>query len=292
MPSVDKKILSGFSIMDDAEFELLDSVKTAGELLFEEIVKLFENIDISNGKLRTTPKAEEFLMSLDKRIADALVKSGYNKGVANFVPNFDLITQNVIEIQDKLNKINIKAKDLQPFQKVAVSDTVDALAGSGVSKSFIAPIRQALYRNIMLGSTVAETEALIRAYTISKEGQDSVLLRYVKQVATDSMGQYKGLIQTNISNELNLNSMRYVGSIMVDSRAQCAKWVNDGVIKLDSSFENEITNALNGTLFYDVAGKEKKSSGMILGTNLSNILVNRGGWNCRHEGIPTKIFNK
>lgn len=293
MPNIiDKKILSGFSIMDDAEIELLDRVKTVGDLLFEEIVKLFENIEISNGKLSTSPKAEQFLMSLDKRIAAAMEKSGYNKGVAKFVPNFDKITQNVIDIQDKLNKINIKEKDLTPFQRVAVSDTIEALAGGGVSKSFVAPIRQALYRNIMLGATVGETEALIRAYTISKEGQDSILLRYVKQVARDSMGQYKGFIQTNISNELSLNAMRYVGSIIVDSRAQCAKWVNDGVIKLDSSFENEITKALNGTLFYDVAGKNKKSSGMILGTTLSNFLVNRGGWNCRHDGIPTRIFNK
>lgn len=293
MAKTETLVESGIKIMDTAEDKFLLQVEKSSEELFKELMKLFDNIDISNGKLNSTKRAEEFLLTLDKRIEKALEKSGYNQGVGQYVTNFDKITANVIAVQDQLNGFNILASQLNPFQKVAVSDTITKLLGAGINNVFTAPIRQALYRSILLGQKASDAEQIIRDFTLGAGGKEGVLTRYATQVARDSLGQYKGLIQANIVTDLGLNAGRYVGSIIKDSRAQCAKWASEGLIKLDKAFEKELQKAIDGTLCFPVQGVRKCSSGMIPSTtDIPTFFINRGGYNCRHDLLPTKVFKK
>lgn len=286
----DKLFERGVKIIDFAEEDLSSFVIRSEQELYDEILKIFENVTITNGKLATNPKTDEFLLSLDRRIAKVLKNSGYKTAVDKYLTNFDLIQENVKKIQSSVNGINLLAKQLDPFRRVEVSNTWDNLLGAGVDKSFVQPIRQGLYRNIMFGATVADVEKLVKDFVITKKDSDSKLLRYVKQVSRDSLSQFDGGLQQKIASELNLNAVRYFGSLIMDSRAQCRKWTttNNGLIILDNEFEKEIQKAIDGNLYYE----GKASSGMIKETTLSNFMANRGGWNCRHRAIATKIFKK
>lgn len=286
-----KIIDKGFNIIDKAESKLSASVSDVEDRLFKEVMALFKTVDISAGRLQTSEKAEQFLMTLDKKLQAILNNSKYKSAVEEFITNFDAISRNTIELQSAVNNVNILKSQLNPFQRVATSETINNLLGAGVDRSFIQPIRQSLYRSILLGSTVSEAENNIRNYLISTKDKDSNLLRYVKQVATDSMQQYQGLIEANTAVELGFNAFNYVGSIIKDSRAQCAKWADQDIIKFDEEFKAELKAATNGTLTYNVRGKIKKASGMIPGTtDYATFLINRGGYNCRHRAISTKLF--
>jgi len=273
----------GIIIMDSSEEALLASVKEAEKELYKEIAKIFENLNITDGKISSTAKAEEFLLKLDKTIRQATKKSGYNSSVADFIKDFDKVEENVKELQSEINSINITSAQIAPVKNIEIANTVEVLLGDKFAASFIAPLQQALYRNVMLGATVADTEKYLRDYLISSSEKDSKLLRYVKQVSRDSVSQFDGSLQANIASEVGLNAVRYVGSIIVDSRAQCRKWVNDSLLTLDDLFAKEIQKAVNGTLYYN----GKKSSGMNPDTNVANFVVYRGGYNCRHRAIPT-----
>lgn len=272
--------------MDTAEFDLADAIKRSEKEVYKEIMKIFENVNITNGKLSSNKKTEEFLLSLDKKIKAVLKKNGYNESVSKYFVNFDKIAENVKQIQSKINQINLTASQIDPFKRIEIGNALDNLLGSGVSKSFVQPIRQGLYRNIMFGGTISDAEKIVREFVISKKNSDSTLLRYVKQVSRDSISQFDGGLQQLIATDLDLNAVRYVGSIVTDSRAQCRKWVDQSVIKLNFEFEKEIQRAIDGNLFYD----GKRSSGMIKSTTLATFLSNRGGYNCRHRGIVTKLF--
>ena len=286
----DKLFDRGIVIIDKAEGDLTSAVIRSEQELYDEILKIFENVTITNGKLSNNTKTDEFLLSLDRRIARVLKDSGYTTSVEKYLTNFDKIAENVKKIHSSVNGINLLASQLDPFRRIEVSNTWDNLLGSGVNNSFVQPIRQGLYRNIMFGATVGEVEQLVKDFVITKKGADSKLLRYVKQVSRDSLSQFDGGLQTRIAIEMNLNACRYIGSLIVDSRAQCRKWIteNNGLILLDKEFEKQIEKAIDGRLFYD----GKTSSGMIKGTTLSNFMANRGGYNCRHRAIATKILKK
>lgn len=278
----------GIQIIDIAEDDLSSAVIRSEKDLYDEILKIFENVTITNGKLSSNEKTDEFLLSLDRRIAKALKNSGYTSSVDKYLINFDKVAENVKKIQESVNGINLLASQIDPYKRIEVSNTWDNLLGSGVNKSFVQPVRQGLYRNIMFGASVSDVEKLVKDFVITKKDADSKLLRYVKQVSRDSLSQFDGGLQQKIASELNLNAIRYVGSLIVDSRAQCRKWTNSGVILLNDEFEKEIQKAIDGNLYFD----GQKSSGMIKETTLSNFMANRGGWNCRHRAIATKIINK
>lgn len=278
----------GIKIMDTANAGLADAVKRAEKQIYDELLKIFENVTITNGKLGTNEKTDEFLASLDKRIARILKNNGYNADVNKYLTNFDQVADNIKKLQAKMNNINITAAQINPFKRAEVSNTWDKLLGSGVNKDFIQPVRQGIYRNIMFGATIGDVEKLVKDFVISTKDSDARLLRYVKQVSRDSLSQFDGGLQQKLASELDLNAVRYIGSVIVDSRAQCRKWVDQSLIKLDDEFEKEIEKAIDGNLFYD----GKKSSGMIKDTTLANFMANRGGYNCRHRAIATRIFSK
>lgn len=281
--SVSGIIASGEHIMDASEEQFLRTMERVERELFAEIKKMLDTVSVTDGKLQTNAKAEEFLMSLDKRLRDAMRRSGYTDAVQKYVKSFDQINANVRDLHDAMNGINITAAQLQSAARLEVSAVFDKLTGGGLAKDFINPVRQSLYRNIMFGSTIGDAEKTIRDYVMSSANGDSKLLRYVKQAARDSVSQYDGALQQQISQELGLNGVRYVGSLIRDSRAQCIKWVEMGIIPYDQ-LQAEISWALrNGTY------KGLRAGGMYPDTTVATFVIYRGGYNCRHRAIPTFI---
>lgn len=275
MPKTQSIIDRGDHIFDNSENQFLKSVKGAEVVIYEELIKILNTLNVSGGKLQTNTAAENFLMTMDKRIYDALNKSDYNNSVLKYTRNFSQIADNVKELQSAVNGIEITNAQINPFLKIEVNNTIDKLTGSGMAKDFINPIRQSLYRNIMLGSDITSVEKTLKDYVISNANGDSKLLRYVKQTSRDAMQQFDGTLQQNIANELGLNAYRYVGSLIRDSRKQCVRWVDDGIL-LKENLADEIQWAFNN------------GSGMNPETTVDNFIILRGGFNCRHRILPTK----
>lgn len=285
MPRIIQLLNQGETLMNRSEDGILARVRASEGALYRELLKLFDNVDVSAGRLKSSAKSTAFLAGLDDKIIAALKKAGYPQEVGTFVKSFDAIAQNIIDVHDEENGIRISQGQIEPFKKLEVQNTINKLTGAGIAKDFINPIRQALYRNIMTGSTIADTEKMLREYVMTKGdgGGDSKLLRYVKQVARDSVSQFDGSIQANIAQELGLNAKRYVGSLIVDSRGQCAKWVseNNGIIMVDDLAE-EIAWAKGKHEW-----RGRKTGGMIPDTTVNTFDIYRGGYNCRHRSIPT-----
>ncbi len=272
---------SGDHIFDRSENQFLRSVKGAEVLIFDELIKILNNLDVTGGKIHSSAKAEQFLMSMDQKIYGALKKADYNNSVLRYTQNFDEIAQNTKELQSALNGINITDAQINPFLKIEVGNTIDKLTGSGMAKDFINPIRQSLYRNIMLGADISTVETTLRDYLITTDDADSKLLRYVKQTSRDAMQQFDGIIQSNIASELGLNALRYIGSLIADSRKQCVRWIEkEGAILMIEDLEEEIAWAFN------------YGSGMNPDTTVLTFAIYRGGYNCRHRAIPTNVFDK
>jgi hypothetical protein len=279
MPRVTDIINKGDHIFDSSENEFLRSVKDSEVFIFEELIKILNTLNISGGKLTTNSEAENFLMSMDAKIYNALKKANYDASVLKYTKNFGQIAENAKELQSALNGINITDKQITPFLKMGVNTTIDRLAGSGLAKDFIIPVRDSLYQSILLGSDVSDVEKTLRDFTISNVNGDSKLMKYAGQVARDSMRMFDGTIQQNIANELELNALRYVGSLITDSRKQCIRWVEDRILLLED-LADEIEWAYNN------------GSGMIPGTTPANFYMNTGGFNCRHRALSTMFYEK
>jgi len=280
MAKIQSIINKGDKILLNGSSDLVNGMYSIELLVYAALMEIFDTVDITNGKLATNPKAEEFLALLDYKIYQTLKKSGYPVLVSDFIGNYDKITENVRDLHQSLGNGIINLKDINSVKRLEVQKTIQNLTQQGMYKDFIAPVREGLYRNIMFGATVGETEEFIKSQVISNKEKNSKLTRYVKQVSTDALHQYDGSVNQVAKKSLGLNATQYVGSLIEDSRAQCMKWVGMSIIK-DSELKEEIDWALNGGRF-----SNKKCSGMIEGTNPDNFCINRGGVNCRHRIFP------
>ena len=283
MAKVDRIISQGETLISSAETDFTNSIRDIEAQLMREVMKIFDEVDVKNGRLQNSEKAMRFLASLETRIDEALKKSGYNSKVAALLKNFDKIRQNNIDVHAALNNETIAYSSLNSITNLEVENTIQKLLGAGISVDFKYPIREALYRNITLGASIQDARQTITDYILSNDSKDSKLLRYVGQVARDSISQYDGVIQKTIANELDLKDYLYVGTTITDTRCQCRYWVNKTKLYRDELID-EIQTAVDGR---SLGGC--KCSGMIEGTNIDNFAVNRGGYNCRHKAIPTNF---
>lgn len=286
MAKADKLINAGDKIINKSENDLVKSTKAAERYVYDALMEIFKNVDITNGKLSSTLKAEDFLASLDARVFDALKVSRYGDAVKAFVGSYDLVTTNLVSLHESLGNGTISPKNISSVKRLEVAKTIANLTEQGMYADFIAPVRQGLYRNIIYGATVAETEELITNFVISNPKKDSSLLKYVGQVASDSIRQFDGSINQIAKIDLGLNATLYTGSLIDDSRAQCIKWVGMGEIK-DADLQDEIDFALARKFF-----QGKRCGGMIPGTVAATFCIQRGGYRCRHRAFPIRLFGK
>lgn len=283
MAKIDRAIKKGEDIMLLAEEDFTEGIREIEKVILKEINKIFNDIDVKAGKIQSSEAAIRFLASMEKRIDEALKKAGYNSKVKDYLKNFNLIRRNNLDIHSLVNKADIPYESLNAITKLEVENTIDKLLGAGISRDFKFPIREALYRNITLGSSIQDAKKTIEDFIISNDGQASKLLRYTTQVARDSINQYDGAIQTVIKNELGLNDFIYSGTIIKDSRCQCRYWVEKGKLPREELIK-EIAIANDGGYLGGC-----KCSGMIPGTNIDNFAMNRGGYACRHRAIATNL---
>lgn len=286
MAKGDKVLEEGDDLLKDSQDEFLRSVKASEKFIFDELIKIISVLSVTNGKLQSNKSTFNFLMSLDRRINDALTKADYKSTITDFLKNFDTLADNARAIQKEVNGLSVLKSDLKPIVSLEKTNVLNKL--TALEKDFIAPIRENIYRNLYFGSDINSIEKTIKEYVVSTPEQESRLSRYLGQIATDSIHQFDGAIQQTIGEELGLNAIRYTGSLIKDSRGQCVKWVqNNGGIILVKNLEEEIKWAEAGGKYHG-----HKIGGMIPGTTPETFVVNRGGYRCRHRAFYTFVGKK
>jgi hypothetical protein len=265
----------------EAEAELLEGLTPVELKIFDALKNQISKMNQTGGKIDFDSKNVNLVNELDKILVKTIQKSDYPGTVKKYLQNFDDVTDFNEMIHEELNGISPEEfrKNVDPFKKQIVEDTLQGLTGSGVSTNFVEPVRQELFKNIVAGTNSIDVEKALRDFIQGQGDKAGTLKRYITQVSRDALNQYEGQINSRIAEEFDLDAFQYVGSLIDDSRPQCIRWTGKEVI-LKKDLESEISWAFNN------------GSGMVPGTNANNFAVFRGGYNCRHAAIPFKLTRR
>jgi hypothetical protein len=258
---------------------LLTSVDEIEQEVTRRILAILRNADTTGGNFDFKDGANELIIQIRNEVQDVIFSSSLPTAVDEYLDEFDVIEDNVIQIQKNFNGIDVSPTVISSAKVGAVQSVQANLLGAGVDANFVNPIQDLLYQRINLGASVVDTERILRNMVQGVEGKNGLLTRWVGQASRDAINQYEGNTQQIIKKEFDLNAWAYVGNIVKDSRAQCRRWVKKERI-LDSEIEREL------------AYMYSSGSGAIPGTDKYNFGVNRGGYNCRHKAIPTRVTTK
>jgi len=238
--------------------------------MYRAILSATREFDLDKaGNIKATQKNIKTLTRLRSELESLVITDTYVDRVNKFTDGF----QELKGISDTYYRA-ISAT-FQPNKAIyetitslAIEDTAASLLQSGINEKVIEPIQKILTDSVLNGWSFDDVVENLRVQILGSDERLGALERYVKQIANDSLNQYNASYDYRISEDLNLKWYLYIGAIKTTTRSYCQTrankyWHIKEIQKLPAQWD-----------------------GMIVGTNKSNILIYRGGYNCGHKYIP------
>ena len=301
------------ALINGADKQFFDTVAKADQQLANEITKILASYSV--GGVLAFDATQ--MAQLEKVIIEAIAKTDYARAVNAYLPNFDAIQALNVEIHELVNGINVgdivKENDRivnyisQVTSKIkatpSTSIQVTNIVNGKTVKTFetirntsldqlINPIADIIRTDVITGISLEDaTDAISDAITKNKLG----LHQWSEQIALDALSQADGVTQDEIRLQFDMKFIRWVGGLKTTSRPCCYDFVKKGPVWEIDKLEKELALfivdgvPLETTTTFTANGKQqKRGSGMIPGTSISNLLVYRGGYRCEHQAIPAK----
>lgn len=235
---------------------------------------LARSLSTKSGQINMTDDFFEELAAFQNSMISLLRQSGYVDIVNSLISDLSGIDPFTVKTQKSINNINVKKFiEKNPAKNIQIQRVIENLRGSGIHQNVLVPMNDILISQATGGISIVDATEKLTEF-LSSEGNNA-LLNYAGRAATDGINQYNGSINQAIATEYELESIRYVGSIIESSRAFCREMVTEPKWSLDD--------------VQVVIDKYASKTGLLYGyqTDAGNIITNRGGIRCRHEAIPT-----
>lgn len=220
----------------------------------------------------------KFILSLPKRFEQALKDVGFTGRAQKYIRNFSDFEAATASYHADQNEQELDSKALTEITKSMQDLVKERLLGANglLAQTVLAQVtdtlRNGAVNSVPLGTAIDQ----IGDYLAGKPDEVGEFSHFATLIARDGYRQYQGRINEELSAQFGYNGIRYINSIVEESRPQCRRWVDKEYI-LFTELQAEIDWAYNN------------GSGMIPDTTVNNFLENLGGYNCRHYGIPVFI---
>lgn len=263
--------------------------------MYDDITEALSKLDTSNGRIKTTVANLRIINSVKAKLQRLIITPEYLKDVKKFVAAFNEVTVLQNEYWKSVDESFKPKTFLKEVKKQAIFDTVKSLTSQGIGSTIGEQIASILRTNITGGGSYAQLNSQLREALLTTK-TDGALLKYTKQITTDSINQYSAQYTQAVSSDLGFEWYAYQGSDIKTTRPFC-----DACTDFRYFHVSRVPDMLKANdLYYLKDGKRTKvpiydktglPNGMIPGTNAENFFVNRGGYNCGHQIRPVPIQN-
>jgi len=253
------------------------------------ILDLTGDLETSNGRIKATMKNIKLISKIKQQLSKVIFTKEYEEELDKIVKTYGEITklQNQY-FTAEIGKFTVP-KVLAEVQQLAIEGVVDAMGLDAVGVNVISPVRDILVKNVTTGGSKAEFLDEVREYLLDTERGDGKLVKYTKQIVTDSLNQYSANYTQIVSDDLGLEWFKYVGSNKETTRPFCKALTDAKQTCMPFIHRSQLPEIVEGQIcgeqvpIYDKTGLPH---GMIPGTNAVNFPINRGGYNCNHQLVP------
>jgi len=191
----------------------------------------------------------------------------YLATVREAVTPYDAISQGLTEYFALIAPdFEIQAQFVKATIDFYKNQTIELLAGEGVNTNIKAQLERIIFQGIENGAPLASLEASTAEYLA---GVDGALVRYSKQVTTDTLNTFSRAYTEGVAEGLGLEHYYYSGTEIKTTRDFCDKRIGKYFTKAEVE-----------------AWASQKWAGKKAGTNKDTIYKYLGGYNCRHKLLP------
>jgi len=230
----------------------------------------------TKGKIIIDSGTYSDIEKINSEVYDLMIKSDIPKRLKGIID----IIENEIELSSEFVEVvsgaKAKAVNISNEKKLFIKNMSDQIIGYESFKiKLISKYNDVLFNGIMQNASIGELRDSILNLSKKTVSKGSSLSIYAGQIATDTVNQYRGFVQSKIAENGRFDAWGYFGSLVEKSRPQCIRWVTDfnGVMPFSKLKEEVKWANKNGTGYGDIVLTEK------------NFPTIRGGHNCRHNVI-------
>lgn len=255
--------------------------------MLNDILLLIKQLDTRGDGIKVVGANLKLLTQVQSRLQKILLNPEYVKSVKDYIGSFNDVTkfQNEYfrEIESKFKPPKLAGE----IRKQAISSVVNQLTENGMNANVVDKVQDILRKAVTTGGSYSTLSKQLTDFLIDNKSGDGQLVKYTKQITTDALNQFSGQYTQLISSDLGLEWFRYSGSNIETSRPFCLACTDrkffhisqmPAVLKGDFEEFRKFEGTINK--------KTELPEGMIPGTDVSNFMTNRGGYNCGHQWRP------
>lgn len=269
------------SIIDEAIEAFQKKIPGIQSRIFDELQGQLQLLKTSRGKVLANVENLKTIAAIKNRLEAIIMDDQYQEEVKKFVKAFEKVSDFHHSYFAEFNQKFTPTKTLPIIKQMAIEATVNSLTEAGIISNIIEPIADLLRTNITTGGSIAELNNQLRNQVLTNDTGQGTLERYSKQITTDAINQYSAQYNQAISSDLGLEWFMYVGTNLTTTRPWCEEMKKKKYIHI-----SELPQLLKGWFGDHRVPINKKTGlpgGMIPGTNVQNVTIYRGGFNCGHQ---------
>jgi len=284
----DKEINNLLTTVDKGLATFDEVIPEIQNRIYSKLVEFQRELDVSGGTLQNTAKNIRLLGRLKSELQKIILDDAdYLEAVTKFgklYEKVDTLNSNYFKSLEKKFK---PPKVVEAIRQQSISVTLEGLTESGLNQNLITPVREMINTYVTTGGSYSKLSKELNNYINGTPTIDGALVKYTKQIATDSINQYNATVNQAISADLGWDWFRYVGSNIKTTRTFCK-----ALTQKQYYHRSELPKIIKGNFaeFKEMKGeiyeRTELPQGMIEDTNPSNFQTYRGGYNCGHQAYP------
>ena len=284
MNETDKIVNALTEVLESSVNDFIKAVPGIQDKIFAEVVGLIKDLEVSNGRIKNNIANIRTIGKIKTQLRKIILSKEYLKNVSKYIKQFDTVSALQNKYFNSLQAEFSAGKVYDEIKLQSIDSALESLTESGITENVIKPIQDILRQNITGGGTITKFAGQMREFITNTDAGDGRLLKYSKQIVTDSINQYNRQYGQIVSDDLGWNWFEYSGSLIKTSREFCVHMVKKRYVH-----RSEFTTVLKGDIdgrkiaVYDKTGLPY---GLIAGTDQYNFPVYAGGYQCGHLVRP------
>jgi hypothetical protein len=230
--------------------------------------------------------------SIKNKLNKIILTPEYITQVKDFAKSFNEITTLQNDYWRTIDKTFKPKPLLKAIREQAITDTVGKLTEAGIGANIAEPIADILRTNITTGGSYKDLTEQLRENLVNTQ-TPGTMEKYISQITTDAVNQYSAQYTQVVSSDLGYEFFKYDNTDISSTRPWCDAMTDQPYFHISQL--PKLISAQGLTYLNKKTGKREPvpvnqktglPSGMIPGTDASNIFIRRGGYRCQHQIRP------
>lgn len=249
-------------------------MKTSQNQLLDKLLNKLKELETDSDGYIKQSAANRRVLQEGSELFDPL-STNYKKGIENYLSAMGLVDkQNDLYFSALSAAFKANKQFASSLKKQTVTEIETLLLNEGLESQIKTPLVNILNQNINSSAKFSDLLKQVQEFIVGGENEGQ-LLRYSKQITSDSLFNYSRAYQQAISSDLGLEHYLYAGGLTEGGKYSSGSR-DFCIARVGNTYTQK---QVEGWASLDWAGKRR-------GTTSSSIFIFCGGYSCRHSLIP------